>query len=610
MGLLKKNMMIELLQGFLGYPPTEQQIAGFLSIVKTGNSEHLCLGDVAIPLKSPAVKYMENMTTALGHYIRDRNEESYSAALKSLQKIKFPVSKIWIDKDILYVKFEREKLMKCILKEVSRNGYNYGKSKLMSFMKITIEKGASGESSAPATSHRGHKLAFHVGEILKHAGAAVELQECDESKPRGEKRQNPPAPISNEQKKDGKGTFKRPGHCRPFAPTIEPSANVAGGEFKRLVAAGMSKPEREKKKQQKGMLKEMLDILDPSVPFQPPKDQKKGLVEEIADAYKDIKDIIKSSKEPKTETTSYTIENVTEESYPSLRDDKIFRKCFSSHMISHIGGTKKQTFLLPRKVIANPVTPTEEEENEISLCFAREPLPTTMISKANQYLFAPVVHMKTNKVWDGSAEDLCKILVEELKRAAMQKHGDIDTPEWSQFLEEQAWRCMSLQMLSVSHCSPLKVEVDGVTQNSRESAFILYNYARLCTIFQSFEESVSEGEIPPLPDIEEVDFALLRNDEEWQLVWGYIFHFPDIIEENAVEILKGSGKFRTVAVTKFLSSFSHRVSEYYSRYHVLCEPLPHLLPTIYARLHLLQAIKTVMEICFATLGVESPTSFM
>ncbi|XP_063604780.1 uncharacterized protein LOC134780159 isoform X3 [Penaeus indicus] len=454
MGLLKKNMMIELLQGFLGYPPTEQQIAGFLSIVKTGNSEHLCLGDVAIPLKSPAVKYMENMTTALGHYIRDRNEESYSAALKSLQKIKFPVSKIWIDKDILYVKFEREKLMKCILKEVSRNGYNYGKSKLMSFMKITIEKGASGESSAPATSHRGHKLAFHVGEILKHAGAAVELQECDESKPRGEKRQNPPAPISNEQKKD------------------------------------------------------------------------------------------------------------------------------------------------------------EEEENEISLCFAREPLPTTMISKANQYLFAPVVHMKTNKVWDGSAEDLCKILVEELKRAAMQKHGDIDTPEWSQFLEEQAWRCMSLQMLSVSHCSPLKVEVDGVTQNSRESAFILYNYARLCTIFQSFEESVSEGEIPPLPDIEEVDFALLRNDEEWQLVWGYIFHFPDIIEENAVEILKGSGKFRTVAVTKFLSSFSHRVSEYYSRYHVLCEPLPHLLPTIYARLHLLQAIKTVMEICFATLGVESPTSFM
>ncbi|XP_047499983.1 uncharacterized protein LOC125046250 isoform X3 [Penaeus chinensis] len=456
MGWLKKDMMKELLKGFLGYAPTEQQIAGFNSIVKIGNSEHLCLGDVAMPLKSPAVKYMENMTTALGHYIRDRNEESHSTALKSLQEIKFPVSKIWIDKDILYVKFEREKLMKCILKEVTKNGFNYGKSKLLSLVKINIAESASRESSAPATSYRGHKLAFHVGEILKHAGAAVELQEWDESKPRGKKRQNSPAPILSEQKKDGK----------------------------------------------------------------------------------------------------------------------------------------------------------EEEDNEISLCIAREPLPTTMISKANQYLFAPVVHMKTNKVWDGSAEDLCKILVEELKRAAMQKHGDIDTPEWSQFLEEQAWRCMSLQMLGVSHCSPLKVEVDGVTQNSRESAFILYNYARLCTIFQSFEESVSEGEIPPLPDIEEIDFALLRNDEEWQLVWGYIFHFPDIIEENAVEILKGSGKFRTVAVAKFLGSFSHRVSEYYSRYHVLSEPLPHLLPTIYARLHLLQAVKTVMEICFATLGVESPTSFM
>ncbi|XP_047499981.1 uncharacterized protein LOC125046250 isoform X1 [Penaeus chinensis] len=610
MGWLKKDMMKELLKGFLGYAPTEQQIAGFNSIVKIGNSEHLCLGDVAMPLKSPAVKYMENMTTALGHYIRDRNEESHSTALKSLQEIKFPVSKIWIDKDILYVKFEREKLMKCILKEVTKNGFNYGKSKLLSLVKINIAESASRESSAPATSYRGHKLAFHVGEILKHAGAAVELQEWDESKPRGKKRQNSPAPILSEQKKDGKGTYKCPGHCPPCAPTIEPSTSAAGGEFERLVARGMPKPEREKKKPQKGMLKEMLDILDPSVSFQPPKGHKKGLIEEIADACKDIKDNIKSSKEPKTETTSYTIENVTEESYPSLPDDKIFKKYCRFNMMSHTGERKMQPLFIPKKVIANPVTPTEEEDNEISLCIAREPLPTTMISKANQYLFAPVVHMKTNKVWDGSAEDLCKILVEELKRAAMQKHGDIDTPEWSQFLEEQAWRCMSLQMLGVSHCSPLKVEVDGVTQNSRESAFILYNYARLCTIFQSFEESVSEGEIPPLPDIEEIDFALLRNDEEWQLVWGYIFHFPDIIEENAVEILKGSGKFRTVAVAKFLGSFSHRVSEYYSRYHVLSEPLPHLLPTIYARLHLLQAVKTVMEICFATLGVESPTSFM
>lgn len=272
--------------------------------------------------------------------------------------------------------------------------------------RINIAKGASSSSSAPATSYRGHKLAFHVGEILKHAGAAVELQECDESKPRAEKRQNPPAPLLHKPKNDGKGSYKHPGQCPPPAPTVEPGANVAGGEFERLVALGMSKPETKKKKPQ-SLFQEVLDILDPSVPFQPPKDQK-GLVEEIADAYKDIKTIIKSSKEPKSETTSYTIENITEESYPSLCEDKIFRKFYRHYKSSHIREMEIQKNFIPRKVIANPVTPTAEDENEISLCIAREPLPITMISKANQYLFAPVVHMKTNKVWNGSAEDLCK----------------------------------------------------------------------------------------------------------------------------------------------------------------------------------------------------------
>lgn len=43
-----------------------------------GNSEHLCLGDVAVPLKSPLMKYIEKMDTALGCYIRNRTEESHS----------------------------------------------------------------------------------------------------------------------------------------------------------------------------------------------------------------------------------------------------------------------------------------------------------------------------------------------------------------------------------------------------------------------------------------------------------------------------------------------------------------------------------------------------
>lgn len=95
------------------------------------------------------------------------------------------------------------------------------------------------------------------------------------------------------------------------------------------------------------------------------------------------------------------------------------------------------------------------------------------------------------------------------------------------------------------------------------------------------------------------------------LAWVYILRWPEIVEEAATAILSGSGKFKTSTVARFLHSLSHRFSEYYSRYHVLVhEPLPHLLPEMYARLHLLRALHTVMKICFNMLGIESLPDFM
>ncbi|XP_042239036.1 uncharacterized protein LOC121877368 isoform X1 [Homarus americanus] len=227
------------------------------------------------------------------------------------------------------------------------------------------------------------------------------------------------------------------------------------------------------------------------------------------------------------------------------------------------------------------------------------------------YQYKPVVHKKTGKCWNGSASDYCKILVEELRLAAALKHGDVSTPEWSKFLEEQAWRCMTLQLLSVNHTNFVKIEVDGHTQNTKEWAFILYNYARLSMIFESFEEYVKKEFVSPLPPTDEVDFSLLRHDEEWILVWMYILRWPEIVEEVALSIVNGCRKLKTASVTRFLHSLAHRFSAYYSRYHVLVsEPLPHLVPLMYARLYLFKAVHLVMTICFNLLGVDSPPTFM
>lgn len=289
------------------------------------------------------------------------------------------------------------------------------------FQEVKVKSDASRDTSAPATSYRGNRLAFHVGEILRLAGASVDLEKCDKSECKSRKGKEPPAPALHEWIIGGRGTskgsaanYRQSTEYPPLALTTKPRADVAGGEFERLVAAGTSELEEVKKKQQKGVFKDVLDILDTSIPSQQSKDQKKGVLEEIIDAHKDVKAIIKSSKEPKTETTSYTIENVEEESFPTVTADKIFRKC--CHFPHRVRLEANYPVIVKdiqesfanMEIKTHPVTPAEEEENEVFLCVTREPLPTTMIPKANQYLYAPTVHMKTNKVWNGSAEELCK----------------------------------------------------------------------------------------------------------------------------------------------------------------------------------------------------------
>lgn len=99
--------------------------------------------------------------------------------------------------------------------------------------------------------------------------------------------------------------------------------------------------------------------------------------------------------------------------------------------------------------------------------------------------------------------------------------------------------------------------------------------------------------------------------EEWDLVWLYLLRWPEIVEEMASGVLAKSKKPKTAQVSRFLYSLSHRWSEYYCRHQVLSEGfLPHLMPLMYARLHLLQALSTLMCTCFAILGVDSLPSHM
>ena len=179
-----------------------------------------------------------------------------------------------------------------------------------------------------------------------------------------------------------------------------------------------------------------------------------------------------------------------------------------------------------------------------------------------------------------------------------------------------------LELLSSICSQRVKVDVSSVRSGSSSrgavdtALFIMYNCARLATLFQHFTEAVSKGKYRDLPDLSHVDWSLLKLEEEWQLLLNYVVQFDHVVNDCVHNVIdshcqpsSSSSLVTTHKVGVFLRQLSSCLSSYYSKTHVLCEPREHLLGTMHARLYLLKAVEAVMHRALRLLGIE-PISHM
>lgn len=72
---------------------------------------------------------------------------------------------------------------------------------------------------------------------------------------------------------------------------------------------------------------------------------------------------------------------------------------------------------------------------------------------------------------------------------------------------------VSFDLLKVKHFNAIDFEkVMEITSTVKGAAFILYNVARLQTLLASFDHQVSTGVYDPLPDFNQIDFGLLKEE--------------------------------------------------------------------------------------------------
>ncbi|XP_054450742.1 DALR anticodon-binding domain-containing protein 3 [Pteronotus mesoamericanus] len=204
----------------------------------------------------------------------------------------------------------------------------------------------------------------------------------------------------------------------------------------------------------------------------------------------------------------------------------------------------------------------------------------------------------------------------QVRKASALKHSrDLaQDPAWTETFRVLSVATIKFEMLSKAPQSQLLVVLaDGIsTKGTKSGTFVMYNCARLATLFEGYERGMEQGLYPAFPPVSSLDFSLLREEGEWLLLFNSVLPFPDLLGQTAALDHIAPGLHitaRTEMVCKFLVQLSMDFSSYYNRVHILTEPRPHLFGQMFARLQLLRAVREVLHTGLATLGLP-PLSYI
>ncbi|XP_068607101.1 DALR anticodon-binding domain-containing protein 3 [Brachionichthys hirsutus] len=188
----------------------------------------------------------------------------------------------------------------------------------------------------------------------------------------------------------------------------------------------------------------------------------------------------------------------------------------------------------------------------------------------------------------------------QMKEASEMKYGDqVEGQTWDDIIRAMTSATVRFELLSTGHTSPVTLDVlreAGVpTKAPRGGAFVMYNCARLHTLFDSYERGAEQGLYPEIPEGSQLDFSALKEEGEWLLLFNYLIPFSELLDQSGqvldCEERAARVSIKTEQICKFLVSLSKDFSSYYNRVHVLGEPLPHLFNQMFCRLYLLRALR-------------------
>ncbi|XP_074100607.1 DALR anticodon-binding domain-containing protein 3 [Cotesia typhae] len=182
-----------------------------------------------------------------------------------------------------------------------------------------------------------------------------------------------------------------------------------------------------------------------------------------------------------------------------------------------------------------------------------------------------------------------------------------------QQLEMIAQAVITFEFISVKPSHPCFIKVDSDADKAgtcnRGGTFVLYNLARITKILDKFQYQVDAGKYPKLWDIDKVDLHLLDSEEEWNLIYNYIYDYPFILKRIIEIEANGHCKIHPQLLIAFLLNLCQKFSNYYRRCRILTDGRSQLLQEMMRRIYLLKALQIVFTNALEILSI-TPISRM
>ncbi|XP_015176639.1 PREDICTED: uncharacterized protein LOC107066492 [Polistes dominula] len=226
----------------------------------------------------------------------------------------------------------------------------------------------------------------------------------------------------------------------------------------------------------------------------------------------------------------------------------------------------------------------------------------------NTYLCGVVKNLETNTketmfTWSQYIHYKIKMIKEQNEH----KYLNEDKQDIDSFLRNMAEGAITFELLTIKPIRPVFVNVHTSANrsltNTKGIFFIFYNIVRIAAIIKKYDEGISNGDYPELPDIKTVDFSILDNESEWELIYNFMVGYSQAIENSVRHI--PTFQICPQILCAFLSRLCQNFSIYYSKIKILTEGYKHLHSKLIARIYMLKALEIILQNALAILNIKS-----